>query len=304
MLTIRRILCPIDLSATSARALQHASALARWYGAALTVLYVDTMLPIEDLGGVETSGATASLTTGTSNRALQDVHAFAASASVIEPAPAFDVLVEESTHVDHAILEAARTLPADLIVMGTHGRSGVSGALLGSVTEHVLRSSSCPVMAVPPHDAVPPSTVSFKHILCAIDFSTSSLAGLVWALSLAEEADAKLQLLHVIEVTPELRASAVVTDREIDELHAAVEADVLAHLRALIPQHATDYCSIETATASGAAGHAILACAAAAAADLIVMGAQGQSALERFIFGSRTRDVLTGATCPVLAVRQ
>jgi nucleotide-binding universal stress UspA family protein len=92
-----------------------------------------------------------------------------------------------------------------------------------------------------PHDAVAPSEVSFKHIVCAIDFSESSLAGLTWALSLAEEADAHLSLLHVIEVPPELRVSAMVTDGNIDELHAAVEADTLTHLRSLVPSAAAAF---------------------------------------------------------------
>ena len=212
--------------------------------------------------------------------------------------------VEESTHVEGAILEAARALPADLIVMGSHARSGVPRLFLGSVAERVLRSAPCPVMVVPPHDAVDPSTVSFKHIVCAIDFSDSSLAGLTWALSLAEEADAQLSLLHVIEVPPELRVSAVVTDPDLDELHAAVEADTQTRLRSLIPVPASEFCSIETATAAGAAGHAILEFAARRNADLIVMGAQGQGAVDRWIFGSKTRDVVRGATCPVLTVRR
>ena len=147
-------------------------------------------------------------------------------------------------------------------------------------------------------------TFALKHIVCAIDFSESSLAGLTWALSLAEEADAHLSLVHVIEVPPELRVSAIVTGDNLDELHAAVQADTLARLRSLIPAHAAEFCSVETATAAGAAGHAILKYAEERKADLIVMGAQGHGPLERWIFGSKTRDVVSGATCPVLTVRR
>ena len=148
---------------------------------------------------------------------------------------AVDVVVEASSDAGGPILDLARTLPADLIVMGSHGRSGLQHFLLGSVAERVLRSAPCPVMVVPPHDAVAPSAVSFKHIVCAIDFSASWLAGLTWALSLAEEADARLSLLHVIEVPPELRVPAVSYDN-LDGLHAAVEADILTRLRSLVPR--------------------------------------------------------------------
>jgi nucleotide-binding universal stress UspA family protein len=234
------------------------------------------------------------------SRAAQEVRAFV---DRVSNCTTVDVVVEESTHVEGAILESARALPADLIVMGSHGRSGVERLLLGSVTEHVLRAAPCPVMVVPPHDVVPPSVVSFRQIVCAVDFSESSMAALTWALSLAEESDAHLSLLHVIEVPPELRVSAVVTDRDVYELHAAFEADTLARLRSLVPSQAGNWCSVETATASGAAGHAVLAFAAERNADLIVMGAQGHGAVDRLLFGSKTRDVVCGATCPVLTVR-
>ena len=150
---------------------------------------------------------------------------------------------------------------------------------------------------------MPPTTVCFKQMVCAIDFSESSLAALTWALSLAEEADAHLSLLHVLEVPPELRVSAVMSDENVDELHAASRAETLARLRSLVPEAAATYCSVETATATGAAGHAILKFAADREADLIVMGAQGQRAVERLMFGSKTHDVVRGAHCPVLTVR-
>ncbi len=298
MITVRRILCPVDFSDASLRALKHAAALAGWYESLLTAFYVDTSLPIEDAADCAFA-APAVVEASRASRALQDLRTFARRA----PSPAkVDVAIEVSTHVEGAILEAAGTLPADLIVMGSHGRSGVPRVVLGSIAERVLRSAPCPVMVVPLHDAVEPSTVSFKQIVCAIDFSESSVAGLTWALSLAEEADARLSLLHVIEVPPELRASAVITDRELDELHAAVEADTLTQLRSLIPSNASQFCSVETATAAGAAGHVILGFAARRHADLIVMGARGLRAVERWMFGSKTRDVVCGATCPVLTV--
>jgi nucleotide-binding universal stress UspA family protein len=302
MTKIRHILCPVDLSDSSLRALQHASALAGWYESSLTALYVDTTLPIEGADFEDFAIAPSAVVEAVrSTTAARDLRTFVGRAAC---RTAVNAVVEESSSIDPAILESARRLPADLIVMGTHGRLGVQRLLLGSVAEKVLRSSPCPVMVVPPHDSVLPSTVSFTHIVSAIDFSESSLAGLRWALSLAEEADAHLSLLHVIEVPPELRVSAIVADRNLDQLRAASDADTLARLRSLIPAHAAEFCSVETATAAGAAGHAILKYAEERKADLIVMGAQGHGPLERWIFGSKTRDVVSSATCPVLTVRR
>ena len=302
MLEIRRILCPVDFSESSLRALRHASTLASWYESALTALYVDASLPIANGADVGSFGvAPTAVLEVASTRAVEDLRGFAAR--VLDDRHV-DVEVEQGTGIADAIVGRAQTLAADLIVMGTHGRTGIKRLFAGSVAERVLRSAPCPVIVVPPHDAVPPSTVSFKHIVCAIDFSESSLAGLRWALSLAEEADARLWLLHTIEVPPELLASTVVTDQEIDELNASARADPLGRLRSSVPQQAAGYCSIETVTATGEAAHAVLRFAAEHQADLIVMGAQGHGAIDRLIFGSKTRDVIGSATCPVLTVRR
>jgi nucleotide-binding universal stress UspA family protein len=302
MLNIRHILCPIDLTDSSLRALAHASALAEWYEASVTALFVDTALRIEGVTDLREFAIAPPSVVGVASpsRAQDEVRAFVAR---VPCRTGVGVIVEESTHVEGAILEQAQALPADLLVMASHGRSGVERLLLGSVTEHVLRAAPCPVMVVPPHDIVPTSVVLFKHIVCAVDFSESSLAALTWALSLAEESDARLSLVHVIEVPPELRVSTVVTDRQIDELHAVFEAETLSRLRSLVPTEATTWCSVETATASGAAGQAVLTFAADRNGDLIVMGAQGHGAVDRLLFGSKTRDVVCGATCPVLTVR-
>jgi nucleotide-binding universal stress UspA family protein len=85
-----------------------------------------------------------------------------------------------------------------LIVMGTHGTSGFQHLVLGSVTERVLRKAACPVLTVPPR-AHATSRIPFSRLLCAIDFSESSLVALQFALSLAEESDARLTMLHVLE---------------------------------------------------------------------------------------------------------
>ena len=303
MIEIPRMLCPVDFSDASLRALRQASTLAGWYQSALTALYVDTAPAVDHSAdpGAFSVTPTAVLETARLTRVVDDLHGFVAR---VLDSRGVDVEVEEARDVAAAISRRAVTLPADLIVMGTHGRTGVSRWFAGSVAEGVLRTAPCPVMVVPPRDAVPTSIVSFKHIVAAIDFSESSLAAFRWAVSLAEEADACLWLLHTIEVPPELRVSTVVSHEEVGELNAAARADALKRLRALIPEQAAGFCSIETAIAAGEAAHAILKFADEHAVDLIVMGAQGHAPLDRFIFGSKTRDVIGRARCPVLTVRR
>ena len=304
MFTIRHILCPIDFSDTSLRALEHAVALGGWYESSLTAMFVESALPVTDASPFV--GFVAARDGGVDDvhrsGVLGDMRCFVNRAA---RAAAIHLELEESPDVHGVIVARAAALPADLIVMGSHGRSGLKGVLLGSVAERVLRAAPCPVMVVPPHDAVPPSTACFKHIVCAIDFSESSIDALTWSLSLAEEADAHLALLHVLEVPPELRLSTTtVSSENLDELHLAVRAATLTRLRSLVPSTAAAFCSVETATAAGAAGREVLKFAADRHADLIVMGARGQGAVERMVFGSKTLDVVRGARCPVLAIRR
>src|SRR4029434_7133215 len=159
MIDLRRILCPVDFSDPSFRAMRHASALAGWYDSALTALYVNPTLPIEDGGDVGTFavGSTAVLEAARSTAVIQNLRGFVTRAVGDQTV---DVEVEEGTGTAEAIVARASSLPADLIVMGTHGRTGIKRLLLGSVAERVLRTAPSPVMVVPPHDVVPTETVS------------------------------------------------------------------------------------------------------------------------------------------------
>jgi nucleotide-binding universal stress UspA family protein len=176
---------------------------------------------------------------------------------------------------------------------------------LGSVTEKVIRKATCPTLVVPPRaaDVPPDAPVRFKRILCAIDFSESSLSALAYALNLAEEADAHLTLLHVIEMPPELRENALAPDFDIDRIHTAAEADARRRLQDLIPDQARTYATVETAVVEGGAYRRVLQRAAEEQADLIVMGVHGRSAIDLLVFGSTTHHVVRAAMCPVLIVR-
>ena len=99
----------------------------------------------------------------------------------------------------------------DLIVLGSHGKHGLKKLVLGSAAEQIFRHADCPVLTVGPKVVAPgPGEVAFKHILFATDFSAGSLRALPYALSLAEENQARLALLHVTPLVPEQhRARAI-----------------------------------------------------------------------------------------------
>jgi nucleotide-binding universal stress UspA family protein len=211
-------------------------------------------------------------------------------------------LAAEAGNAVATIVDQAVTMPADLLVMGTHGRSGFDRFVLGSVTEKVLRKAPCPILTVPPHaPAKAPVDVTFERILCPMDFSPSALQAFGFALDLVRQAGGAVTLLHAIEwLADEGHAHA---HFNVKDYRQHLDEDAHARLQALIAEQPRAKCTIEELVVAGRAYREILATAAAQEADLIVMGAQGRGGVGLALFGSSTQQVVRAATCPVLTVR-
>lgn len=294
MIRIKNVLCPVDFSDISQRALDHAAAIAHWYEAKLTLLYVFVTLPTMDLPPLVLEDADRV-------RIESDMRRMAAG---VPSGVSVAVRVEQTESAHKEILAQLAATQADLLVLGTHGRSGFQRLFLGSVTEKVIRKATCPTLVVPPRasDVPADAPVRFRRILCPIDFAESSLSALAYALNLAKDADAHLTLLHVIEMPPELRAHPLAPDFDVDRIHAAAEADARRRLRDLVPDQARTYCTVETDVVEGRAYRRVLQRAAEEGADLIVMGVHGRGAVDLLVFGSTTHHVIRAAACPVLIV--
>lgn len=187
----------------------------------------------------------------------------------------------------------------DLLVLGTHGRAGVGKLFLGSVAEEVFRRAACPVLTVGPHvSAKPDGEIQFQRILFATDFTDDSLAALPYAVSLAEEDQAQLTFLHVVE-----KPAAGIVD--LDEVTAAL----MLRLKKLVPPEAEPWCHAECLLEFGrqfaSPVQRILEISKDRATDLIALGvrpAQGKLGLTTHL-ASTTAQILTQAACPVLTVR-
>lgn len=281
---IRRILCPTDFSAFSTRAFEHAVTLAAWYEAALTVLHVlpRAVVPASELAYMGNPMLI--------DPALREAP-WAELSSLVAPARAVGLHAEGELREGKPaaeVVRAAQDLHADLVVVGTHGRSGFQRWVLGSVAETVLRRAPCPVLTVPALAPARPDAMFFKRILCATDFSPASDAAVAFAASLAEEADACLLLVHVL-------------DRPKDGHD--FECAARARLRRALPAEARDWCRPEEIVMCGKAAPEILRLAAEREAGVIVMGVHGRSLLDLMAFGSVTHQVVREAVCPVLTVR-
>lgn len=298
MITIRQILCPTDFSKFSTRALSYAVALARWYEAEISVLHVHTVATPPPTKLPTYAGPTH-LTPADREILLNEMKESTASARHAKiPLQHFVVEGDPVTEI------LARAKKADLVVLGTHGRSGFERLMLGSVAEKVLRKASCPVLTVPrlAPKAAPKEAPAFRHILCPIDFSGASLKALEYALSLAKEADARLTLLHALDMLPEEEPPDTLRFdiRGYRDYLRRVAGD---RLLKLIPEGAREWCRPEVVIEPGKAYRGVLKMAEEREADLIVMGVVGRGAVDLLLFGSTAAHVVREATCPVLTIR-
>ena len=299
MITMRTVLVPYDGSEFSRKALHHAVSLARWYKAAITLLHVDPRETYVAETGGDAWGSPVDA--GERKRMiawLAEIGAAARNADV-----AVEARVTEGRPTSE-IVRVAKEIGADLVVMGTHGRSGFDRLVLGSVTEKVLRHAPCPVLTVT-SKTVPvyrSGRPPFESLVCPVDFSEDSLRALEYALSLAQEAYGRITILHALEQFPPEEEPAL-AQFDIGSYHQAVERTVRGRLAEILPRGAPDWCKPEHVVARGRAWRVILDTAEKQAADLIVMGVHGRNPVDLALFGSTTHHVVRGARCPVLVIR-
>jgi nucleotide-binding universal stress UspA family protein len=306
MIEIRRILCPIDFSDHSRRALDQAIAIARWYESTVTVLHVFSPAPVAAFGPGPVVLDPIVLTPVDRDQLLADTKAFTETEGA--PGITIEAVVREGSTASE-ILEQATAMPADLLVIGTHGRSGFERLVLGSVAERVLRKASCPVLTVPkgPPNAGPSGPVLYKRILCPVDFSDCSLHALKYAISMAQEADGQLTVLHVVAHELENAADMASTLSDAGITVASFVKQREEALRRRLQEAvatAPEFCSVESLMTHGKPWREVLRIAAERQSDLIVMGVQGRGAADLLFFGSTTQHVVREASCPVLTLRR
>jgi nucleotide-binding universal stress UspA family protein len=286
MLAITRILCPVDLSDISRRALRQALLLARQLQARVVVLYV------VDPGVSPGGGDAAPLELPPDVRASfeEDLQWFVAP--MVDPQLPVEMEVRVGAIVPE-ILAGSESMRADLIVIGTHGRSGFERLALGSVAEKVLRKAGCPVLAVPGQAEGPPAPV--RQVLCPTDGSASSDRAVAYARFMARASGASLILVTVVD-WPFGESTA---QNAVMDLRRSIEAEAQARLDAAV---LPDGPPSRTAVLRGKPWRAITDFARTEHVGLIVMGLSGRGAVDLALLGSTTHHVIRDAPCPVLTV--
>jgi nucleotide-binding universal stress UspA family protein len=193
----------------------------------------------------------------------------------------------------------------DLVIAATRGRSGLKRLILGSVTERLMRVLACPLLVVhsPEHQFVNPinQEIRLKKILVGCDFSPDSDLAFQQALSLAQEFEADLHLVHVIE--PTVSTELLKPDKALStEIQQGLHQRFTEKLIAMVPQDARNWCTPETRIIEGQPYEALVHYAKTHAMDMIVLGVRGHGLVKTLFLGSTTDRVVRQSTCPVLSV--
>jgi len=288
-ITLKNILFLTDFSEPSEIALPFAIAVAREYGARVHALHV--LIPnaftytTPELGNLAMEAQEEE-----SEAAMRRVDAQLAGLP-------HETTVVRGGGIWPAVAESIRDNSVDLIVLGTHGRTGAEKILLGSVAEEIFRRSSVPVLTIGP--AVKNgahSAARFRRILYATDFSQHADAALPYAVSFAQENQADLLLLHAI---PERKSGK-------ETSNAVSVAEAMHALHELVPASSELWCRPEPLVRCEKPAVAILEAAEQNGADLIVLGIRGHKGVpgaDTHLEGSLAHKIVAYAECPVLTVR-
>lgn len=274
MLTIQTLVLPTDGSSAAEAARPVAERFAERCGAALHVLEVEIVPPVGDLRF---------------DPAPEPVGMDEADPSVLQVHRRHPVAAD-------AIVQYADEVDADLIVMGTHGRSGFNRLTLGSTAERVLRLAPCPVLTVGPEAKETPG----GPVLVPLVFESASDAALETAIALAEAQGRGLVAVHVVEpidIPPPygLAVSSFSPVELVARVRETVETWVAAYADRSVP--------ITVDVREGSAPVRILDAAAEHDAGLIVQASHGRRGLSRWLLGSVAEAVARRAPCPTLTLR-
>jgi nucleotide-binding universal stress UspA family protein len=289
-ITLKNILFLTDFSWPSAMALPYAAMIARAYGAKVTALHV-----------VAPSAYT--YMTAEMSATLLDAQEDAAKTEMGRVEAEFaglprETMIERNVGVWPALSKILQEGEIDLIVLGTHGRTGMKKVVFGSTAEEVFRRTRVPVLTIGP--AVRTDGHSggrFQCVLFATDFNSVSGSAAAYAVSFAQENQSRLVLLHVLPAPKAGRSNKSVELSVAEALHRVED---------LLPRDAELWCRPEPVVEHGQASGQILATAERCGADLIVLGVRGMDTLTRLVTRverATAYEVIAHAPCPVLTVR-
>ena len=278
-----RILCAVDFSRPAQAAFEHALALSRARNAELTAVHA---VPVSERFNW---------------RARERIVKTEALRTAADAAGVRLRVTEQHGDPAGVILLHANAGRFDLIVIGTHARTGVERLRAGSIAEQVTQRASSPVLIVPMSGERREDLTSFRSILCPVDFAKASNAALGHALQLVKSGG-RLTLLHVSRASHAVSASRYAYHFSVPEYARRLQQDAWQRLQDAVPVEARTRAEVRARVVSGTPATEIVRIASEIEADLIVMGVTSRGAIGRKLIGSTAARVIRAAGRPVLAV--
>ena len=299
MLKIKKILFPTDFSKCADQALTHAVFYAEKYGAELHILHVITLFADQPDILQKEFLATGDMIKNIERNFEEQIITVARK----HEDKGIRILQSCKRGISAAptILEYASKNDIDLIIMGTQGRRGLAHILLGSTAEEIVRMADCAVFTIREQKNVKPIK-AIQQILVPVDFSEHSATAISYAKKIAQDYDAQLQLLHIIEDTTH-PAFSLSGKSSIYDFFPNIKEDSIKKVRKMFAEANGPEVKSEIFVQDGHPTHEIIEFSKKNASDLIVISTHGLTGVDHFLIGSVTEKVVRKAFCPVFTVR-
>ena len=288
MTELSQVLCAVDFSEPAQVAFTRALALAAEHGAHLTVVHA---VPLDQRFR---EGGRARMTAQSRLQRLAERKGVKLRFRVQQGEPAGIILLH------------ANAKPFDLLVIGSHRRTGWERFRLGSVAERVVQQVTCPVWIAAAVDGNGRRAMAgaVKSVVCAMDFSRASTAAVAAALSIVRETGSRLTLLHVMRALSSSSSTRFARDFVMSQDRHQLTEGLRRRLEAAIPHDVWDSTRVQIRVATGKPSDAIVRVVTAVEADLVIVGVTARGALGRGFIGSTAARVMGRTGCALLAVPQ
>lgn len=296
MTTCQRILVPLDGSALAERALPAAVTLAQAFSTTTPCeLHLSRVVP-PIMVALEPT-----LYTETIHLGEEESKSYLAAVALEYGESSVPIITAAETgSVAESIIHYAQEQNVQLIVISSHGRSGLSRWVYGSITDKVLRQSCCATLII--REQVEQIAGKFKKILVCLDGSALAEKVLDSALSLAQCSQAEIILLRVVEPA-NLLFDMETADQVQESVNALERGEAEAYLNNLMQKIPPTEGALSSRTLLGAPADTIIDFAQEQQVDLIAMSSHGRSGVSRWIYGSVAEKVMRGAKCATLIMR-
>ena len=301
MSEFKKILCATDFSEYSEYAMRYATAFAKISAGTIDCVHVVDTGFVKDgsMDGVYVSGADL-------QRSLDAIKATAEKELEHFIRKEHFLGVDMTPHLreGHAaneIVKLADEIGADLLIIATHGRSGLERLVFGGTCDKVLRLSKTPVLAIkhPEHEALEEDgSLKINRILCPLDFSEFSRSGLGLAADLARQFNSTIVLAHVVDARfdyPEWTAQVAMNTSE--QLAKSAEENLKSVAEGM------EGLETEIVVTKGIPHRILIEKTKENDIDLVIIATHGRKGLAHALLGSVTEKVVRSAGCPVLTIR-